>query len=63
MQPLDRESRRPRETSVDPRPTPEAPPAPRKPYHAPELTVHGRIEELTRNIGPIGTDGVTGSQL
>jgi len=26
----------------------------KKPYHKPELTVHGNIREITRNIGPRG---------
>ncbi|HKG47777.1 MAG TPA: hypothetical protein VKB02_13660 [Pyrinomonadaceae bacterium] len=28
----------------------------RKPYHKPEVIVYGNIREITRNLGPKGTD-------
>ncbi len=33
------------------------------PYQAPQLERHGDIETLTRNIGLVGADGLTGSRL
>jgi hypothetical protein len=36
---------------------------PRKPYHAPRLTVHGRIEEITAALGLQNMDGITGSSF
>lgn len=35
----------------------------RRPYTAPQLTVHGTVEKITANIGTKGTDGLTGSTL
>ena len=35
----------------------------REEYAAPELTVYGTVEELTKNVGTLGSDGVTGSRL
>jgi asparagine synthase (glutamine-hydrolysing) len=35
----------------------------KKPYVTPELTVHGTVEEITKNIGTKGSDGLTGSTL
>ena len=35
----------------------------KKPYATPELTVHGTVEEITKNIGTKGSDGLTGSTL
>ena len=32
-------------------------------YTRPELTVYGSIEELTNDLGTVGSDGITGSQL
>jgi len=32
-------------------------------YIQPELTVYGSIEELTNDLGTVGDDGMTGSQL
>ena len=39
------------------------PPSPKKPYSAPSLTVHGRIEEITAAAGATHSDGVLGSQI
>jgi hypothetical protein len=33
----------------------------KKPYVSPRLIVHGKIEEITKNGGGGGTDGVFGS--
>jgi hypothetical protein len=35
----------------------------KEPYVKPELTVHGTVQELTQNLGLIGTDGLLGSRL
>ena len=37
--------------------------SPRKPYTAPKLLVHGRIEEITAAAGASNSDGVLGSQI
>jgi hypothetical protein len=36
---------------------------PKKPYAAPQLTVHGTVQELTKALAPAGNDGVTGQSL
>jgi hypothetical protein len=35
----------------------------KKSYATPELTVHGTVEEITKNIGTKGTDAVIGSRM
>ena len=35
----------------------------REEYVPPELTVYGTVEELTQNVGTLGSDGITGSRL
>lgn len=32
-------------------------------YEPPELVEYGAIEELTGDVGTVGSDGITGSQL
>lgn len=32
-------------------------------YEPPELVKYGTLEELTGDIGTVGSDGITGSQL
>jgi hypothetical protein len=34
---------------------------PKKPYTAPQLTVHGDVEQITQAIGPGPRDGIVGS--
>ncbi len=34
-----------------------------KPYSKPQVTVHGKLEEITQNIGLTTADGLTGSSL
>lgn len=36
---------------------------PKKPYHTPELTVHGTVEQITQALGSGMKDGLTGSFL
>lgn len=33
------------------------------PYKEPKLTVHGTVNELTKNVGPNSGDGMVGSVL
>ena len=35
----------------------------KKPYTAPELTVHGNVEEITKQFGSVSKDGLGGSQI
>lgn len=35
----------------------------KKPYTTPVLTVHGTVEEITKNAGEKGADALIGSQL
>lgn len=35
----------------------------KKPYHSPQLTVYGTVEQITGAIGPFTSDGMTGSIL
>lgn len=32
-------------------------------YTRPKLVVYGSVEELTNDVGTVGADGLTGSQL
>lgn len=35
----------------------------KKPYIAPQLIIHGDVEEITKSLGGAGSDGQGGSQL
>ena len=35
----------------------------KKPYTTPQLTVHGDVEKITRNVGLGAPDGLTGSGI
>ena len=35
----------------------------KRPYSSPQLTILGSVEKLTKNIGTVGADGLTGSRL
>ncbi|MDQ6771359.1 MAG: hypothetical protein M3Z54_15430 [Gemmatimonadota bacterium] len=36
---------------------------PKRVYAEPKLTVHGNVEDITKNIGLKNTDGLTGSSI
>ncbi len=36
---------------------------PRKSYSTPVLIVHGTVEEITKNLGTKGSDGLLGSRV